>query len=321
MKEINLFAIQGFKIGHAQDENAGTGISVFLFDDCFPVGVDIRGGGPASRETPLLSPYMGANGLHALVLSGGSAFGLDASGGVLQFLEERNIGFDTGITKVPLVCQSCIFDLALGEKNIRPTKEMAYQACINANNTILLEGNIGVGIGASVGKMQGMDFAMKSGVGVFAVEYNGIQVGAFVVNNALGDIYHPETNKKLIGMYDRKHKNFLSSNEALLSTIQRNENLFQPVTNTCLGIIFTNAQFNKAELGKISSMTYNALAKTISPVHTMADGDTIYTVSTGKKKADINAIGLLSTLVMEKAIVRSATQATSLYGLPSYQEI
>lgn len=327
MREIPLFAIQGFKIGHAQNKEAGTGISVFLFDSLRPVGVDVRGGGPASRETPLLDPKKGAGGLHALVLSGGSAFGLDASGGVLTYLEEQGIGFDVGVTKVPLVCQSCIFDLTVGSSTVRPTKEMAYEACKNASNTVFYEGCIGVGTGASVGKVCGMDYAMKTGIGAFAMECDGIQAGAVVVLNALGDIFDPETGQKIAGVLADDKKSFSAErtgNGELLKILAREQNLFaqdKSVTNTTLGIIFTNAKFDKAALSKLASVTQNAFARTICPVHTMADGDTVYAVSVGEKKADINALGVLCTMVMEKAIVRAVKTASPLYGLPAYSSL
>lgn len=333
IQEIPLFAIQGFKAGHAEDKEAGTGVSVFLFDRLSPVGADIRGGGPASRETPLLDPQKGANGLHALVLSGGSAFGLDAGGGVLNYLEERGIGFDVGVTKVPLVCQSCLFDLTVGSATVRPGREMAYQACKNAANTAFLEGCIGAGMGASVGKVLGMDYAMKTGIGAYALELDGIQAGAVVVLNALGDIFDPETGQKIAGILASDKKSFSSDRTAqleLLKLLAQEQNLFtqsqeeqkqHSVINTTLGIIFTNAKFDKAQLSKLASVTHNAYARTISPVHTMADGDTVYAVSLGEKKADINALGVLCTMVMEKAIVRAVKTAEPLFGLPSYSSL
>lgn len=327
IQEIPLFAIEGFKAGHAHDKQAGTGVSGFLFDVCSPVGVDIRGGGPASRETPLLDPQKGACGLHGLVLSGGSAFGLDASGGVLAYLEEQGIGFDVGVTKVPLVCQSCIFDLTVGSSMVRPTKEMAYAACKNAVNTKFIEGCVGAGMGASVGKVCGMDYAMKTGIGAYAVQADGIQAGAVVVLNALGDVFDPQTGQKIAGVLAEDKKSFSADRTAqteLLKLLAREQNLFaqdKSVTNTTLGIIFTNAKFDKAGLSKLASVTHNAYARTICPVHTMLDGDTVYAVSLGEKKADINALGVLCTMVMEKAIVRAVKTATPMFGLPSYSSL
>lgn len=261
------------------------------------------------------------------MLSGGSAFGLDASGGVLRYLEEQGIGFDVGVTKVPLVCQSCIFDLTVGSFAVRPDKDMAYQACKNATNTAFREGCIGAGMGASVGKVCGMDYAMKTGIGAFAMELDGIQVGAVAVLNALGDIFDPETGQKIAGVVASDKKSFSPARTAqseLLKILAQEQNLFvqdKSVTNTTLGIIFTNAKGDKASLSKLASVTHNAYARTICPVHTMADGDTIYAVSLGEKKADINALGVLSTMVMEKALVRAVKTAEPLFGLPSYSSI
>ena len=165
MEEIGILEVGGFQIGQAQDMEAATGITVLLCDTCAPTGVDIRGGGPASRETPLLDPRAASTGIHALVLSGGSAFALDAAGGVMRYLEERDIGFDVGVTRVPLVCQSCVFDLAIGRKDVRPDAAMAYQACLNARRDTVEEGCVGAGTGCTVGKWAGGDFAMKSGMG------------------------------------------------------------------------------------------------------------------------------------------------------------
>ena len=202
MHEIDIMDIGGFKIGQAEDTKGLTGCTVFLFDKQSPAGVDIRGGGPASRETPLLNPVADAKGIHALVLSGGSAFGLDAAGGVMKYLEERDIGFDVGVTKVPLVVQSCIFDLVIGDKNARPDGKMAYKACENASYDTFLQGNYGAGMGATVGKYMGRERSMKSGIGAYAVQLGELKVGAVVTLNALGDIYDIDTDKKIAGALD-----------------------------------------------------------------------------------------------------------------------
>ncbi len=191
MREIDFISVGGFKVGHAQNLQAGTGLTVILPDKCAPCGVDIRGGGPASRETPLLNPLMASTGIHALVLSGGSAFGLDASGGVMQYLEEHDIGYDVGITKVPLVCQSGLFDLSIGDKTIRPDKKMGYQACQNASYDSVPQGNVGAGTGCSVGKMLGPNFAMKSGIGTYAMQVGDVKVGVIIALHC-----HPRASRK-----------------------------------------------------------------------------------------------------------------------------
>ncbi len=315
MKEIDLLEVGGFRAGHAQDREAGTGCTVLLFDGCAPAGVDIRGGGPASRETPLLDPRMDAKGIHALLLSGGSAFGLDAAGGVMRYLEERDIGFDTGITKVPLVCQSCIFDLAVGRPDVRPDAAMAYRACENASREPLANGCVGGGTGACVGKYRGREFAMKTGIGTWAAQVGEIRVGAVVVLNALGDIFDIDTGKQIAGMRTEDGRGLRSSEQALWEDAGQCRSLF--TGNTTIGAVLTNGAFNKAELGKIAAMAHNGYARAIRPVHTTADGDSIYALSVGTQTADLNAVGSLAAYVMGKAISRAVQAAEPMFGMPS----
>jgi len=315
MKEIDLLEVGGFRAGHAQDREAGTGCTVLLFDGCAPAGVDIRGGGPASRETPLLDPRMDAKGIHALLLSGGSAFGLDAAGGVMHYLEERDIGFDTGVTKVPLVCQSCIFDLAVGRPDVRPDAAMAYRACENASREPLANGCVGGGTGACVGKYRGREFAMKTGIGTWAAQVGEIRVGAVVVLNALGDIFDIDTGKQIAGMRTEDGRGLRSSEQALWEDAGQCRSLF--TGNTTIGAVLTNGAFNKAELGKIAAMAHNGYARAIRPVHTTADGDSIYALSVGSQTADLNAVGSLAAYVMGKAISRAVQAAEPMFGLPS----
>ncbi len=301
MNEISIFEIGGLSIGQDQNEKAGTGVTVFLFDECSPAGVDIRGGGPASRETPLLDPVADAKGIHALVLSGGSAFGLDAAGGVMKFLEERGIGFDVGVTKVPLVCQSSLFDLGYRECNVRPDAEMAYRACVNASREHFKEGSFGAGTGATVGKILGMEHSMKSGIGSYAVSVGAVKVGAVVAVNALGDIFDVDTGEQLAGLL-AEDGTLLSTEEVMYDEMENVRDLFAGNTNTTIGAVFTNAEFGKASLSKIASMAHNGYARSIRPVHTTADGDSIYAVSLGNVKTDLNAVGTLASYVMAKAV-------------------
>lgn len=311
--------IGGFRAGHAQDTEAGTGCTVLLFDECAPAGIDIRGGGPASRETPLLDPRMDAKGIHALLLSGGSAFGLDAAGGVMRWLEERGIGFDTGITKVPLVCQSCIFDLAIGRMDIRPDTAMAYRACESASRNPLPQGCVGAGTGACVGKYRGREYAMKTGVGTFAVQVGDVKVGAIVILNALGDIFDIDTGRQIAGMRTENGKGLRSSEAELWKDAGQQRDLF--TGNTTIGAVLTNGAFSKAELGKIASMTHNGYARAIRPVHTTADGDSIYALSVGQVTSDLNAVGSLAAYAMGKAIARAAENAVSMFGLLAMRDL
>ncbi len=310
MKEISIFEIGGLSIGQEQDEKAGTGVTVFLFEECAPAGIDIRGGGPASRETPLLNPVADAKGIHALVLSGGSAFGLDAAGGVMKFLEERGTGFDVGVTKVPLVCQSSLFDLGYKECFVRPDAKMAYSACGKASKERFDEGSFGAGTGATVGKIRGMEHAMKSGIGSYAVSVGNVKIGAVVAVNALGDIFDVDTGEQLAGPLADDGHTLLSTERLMYDEMENAHDLFTGRTNTTIGAVFTNAKFDKTKLNKIASMAHNGYARSIRPVHTTADGDSIYAVSLGQVPADLNAVGTLASYVMAKA-VGNAVKAAS----------
>lgn len=306
MKEIKLTDIGKFNIGNAQDIENGTGVTVIISKNGMRAGIDIRGGGPASRETPLLNPLMHADKIHALVLSGGSAFGLDASAGVMEYLEERNIGFDVGITKVPLVCQSCIFDLGYKNYKIRPDKKMGYEACVNSEKNELKEGSVGGGTGAAVGKLYGMPQSQKSGIGAYAVQLGDLKVGAIVIVNAFGDVFDNKGNK-IAGLKNKEGTKFLDFKEEMYKSIKPKS---QFTNNTTIGAIITNAIFEKSLLCKIASMGQNGLARRISPVHTMSDGDSVYALSVGDVTADINVVGTLACQVMETAIERAVKQST-----------
>ncbi len=319
MKEIPITNFENLKIGSTENTKAGTGCTVFIFEKGAAVGLDVRGGGPASVESELLKPVAAAEKIHAILLSGGSAFGLEASCGVREYLEERGIGFDVGVTKVPLVCQSCLFDLAVGEVGTRPDKAMGYEACKNAETGNYKDGSYGAGTGATVGKVKGMDFCMKSGIGSYAVKTGELMVGAVVAVNALGDIFDWKTGKKAAGLLGEDRKTFLDSEEEMLKINQVIENKF--VGNTTIGAVFTNAEFNKTKLCKIAGMAHDGYARSIRPVHTSADGDSIYAVSLGDVKADQDMVGTLAARVVSQAILRAVEYAESAYGFPSAKEI
>ena len=312
MQEIGIMEVGGFRVGHAQDSEAATGCTVLLCDRMSPAGLDVRGGGPASRESQILSPVAQADSINGVLLSGGSAFGLDAAGGVQKYLEERDIGFDVGVTKVPLVSQSCLFDLGVGRMDVRPDGAMAYRACENAGYDPPAEGNMGVGTGCSVGKYRGMSRAMKSGFGTYALQAGPLKVGALVAVNALGDIY--DNGVQIAGLLNADHTALSNTLEELFQDVTIADNLF--AGNTTLGIVVTNAKLNKTQLTKVAGMTHNGFARAIRPVHTMADGDSIYALSTGDLPGDINVVGAMAALAMERAIVRAVRAAQSAYGLP-----
>lgn len=316
LKEIKFIDIDGIKLGHAEDEIGGTGVSVVIAKDGATGGVDVRGGAPGTRETDLLDPSEMVEKVHAVVLSGGSAFGLDASSGVMKYLEERDIGFDVTVAKVPIVCQAVLFDLAFKDPKARPDKEMGYKACINSETySGDINGNIGGGFGATVGKLLGPDTSMKGGLGTYAVEVNGLKVGAIVCVNCLGDVIDPKNSEIVAGAFDRSTKTFLNSENILLNNINKEKTPFKG--NTTIGIIVTNAKFTKAEAKKVSSMAHNGFARTMRPAHTMFDGDTIFTMATNKIESDVTTVGMLSSNVMEKAILRAVKSAETLYGVPS----
>lgn len=306
LKPIELTEIAGVRIGNTQNEEAKTGVTVVIFEEGAKVGVDVSGGGPASRETPLASPITADNPVNAICLSGGSAFGLAASDGVMRYLEERKMGYDTGFAYVPLVLQACIFDLGLGSSTIRPDSAMGYEACVNAEKSIVKHGNIGAGCGATVGKILGMEQSTKTGLGVAAVSVGGLQMAAVVALNALGDIFDPTTGTKIAGLKNPEGNDFLDTCEQLYQ-ISAPTDLFQG--NTTIGIVITNGDFSKAEMNKIAAMTRNAYGRCINPVGTMADGDTIYAACTGKVKADVNMAGTLAAKVMEMAIIDAVNSA------------
>ena len=325
IKEIKITDIENIKIGNAEDEKAGTGCTVIICERGAITGLDVRGGGPASRESELTKPFATAEVIHAVLLSGGSAFGLDAAGGVMKYLEERNIGFDVGVTKVPLVCESCIFDLRVGDYKIRPDAKMGYQACVNSKKNNIQMGNHGAGTGATVGKILGIDYAMKSGLGFYALQIGNLKVGAIVSVNAFGDIFDYESGSMIAGVLNKEKNGFGNSEEELIK-IAENKNLSFDIennitTNTTIGAVITNAKFTKSQMGKIASMTHNGFARTIKPVHTTLDGDSIYAMSVGDVNANLDAVGSIAAMVMGKAINSAIINTKSAYGFKAYNDL
>lgn len=318
--EIRISDFSGISIGQVENVESGTGCTVLICRDGMRAGVDVRGGGPASRETPLLNPLMAAHTVHGIVLAGGSAFGLDAAGGVMKCLEEYGIGYDVGVTKVPLVVQSDIFDLTVGNPFVRPDASMGYEAAkIALESPNYRDGNHGVGCGATVGKIAGMDTCMKSGIGSYAVRIGELMIGAVVVVNALGDVYDWKTGKQVAGLLTKEKKALCSTTEYMTADRQIVENKF--VGNTTLAVVMTNAVFDKAQLCKIAGLAHNGYARSIRPVHTSADGDTIYAASVGDIRADYDLVGTLAADIVSEAILRAVLSARSAYGFPAASEI
>jgi L-aminopeptidase/D-esterase-like protein len=298
---ITITAVPGLRVGHAQNDEAMTGCTVILCETGAVGGVDQRGGAPGTLETDLLRPMHRVEKVHGVLLTGGSAFGLEAAGGVMRYLEERGIGFDVGVARVPIVPAAVIFDLAIGRADVRPDAEMAYQACLNATSEPVIEGNVGAGTGATVGKILGMQNAMKLGVGSACVEIvEGLFVGAIAVVNALGDVIDPRTGTIIAGA--RSEDGFA---DTLSVMRQFQAKSATSTSNTVIGVVATNAKLSKEEANKVAQMAQDGLARTIRPAHTMYDGDTIFALSTGDVKADVNLIGAFAAEMFAEAIVWS----------------
>lgn len=318
MKEINISEIEGFKIGQAQNKDGATGCTVIICEKGAFAGVDVRGGGPASRETELLKPVNLVEQIHAVMLSGGSAYGLDAGSGAMKYLEEKGIGFDVQVAVVPIVCGAALFDLVVGDPKSRPDLEMGYQACVNASNNPPKEGNEGAGTGATVGKLFGTERMMKSGLGTYAAQAGGLKVGAIVAVNALGDVIDIDTGKAIAGLLSEDKSKIISTEQAMYDQYENQTNLFSG--NTTIGVIVTNAKLTKTQATKIASIAHNGFARAIRPVHTMFDGDTIFVMATGEVEVMPDAVGALASTVMAKAINRAAKAAAPAYGLKSSKD-
>lgn len=316
MKEIEISRIEGIRIGHATDEGGGTGCTAILCEKGAFAGVDVRGGGPASRETELLKPVNLVEQIHCVMLSGGSAYGLAAGDGAMAFLEEQGIGFDVGVGVVPIVCGASLFDLVVGDPKARPDKAMGYEACKHAmEGSVPEEGNAGAGTGASVGKYLGVDTMMKSGLGIYCVETGGVKVGAVVAVNALGDITDPETGEVLAGILTSDKSAIGSTFDTMMEELAGGRNVFSG--NTTLGCIVTNGKLTKSQANKVASIAHNGFARTIRPVHTSFDGDTIFVMATGEAEVSPDALGALAAEVMAKAVCRAVLAAKPAYGLPA----
>ena len=292
-------------------------------------GVDQRGGAPGTRETDLLRPLHMVEKVHAVLLSGGSAFGLDAASGVMKYLEEQEIGFNAGVARVPIVPAAILFDLGIGDPTIRPDATMGYRASQNASSEPPAEGNIGAGTGCTVGKILGPGQSMKSGIGTASMEIGGgIILGAIVAVNAFGDVVDPTAGKIIAGARAAKvgpvklgsAGYFANTLTVMRSLIGRTALSFASRSNTVIGVVATNAKLDKIQTNKVAQMAHNGLARTIQPAHTMFDGDTIFALSTGRKNADVNIVGAFASEVMVEAVLTSgpgSKKRRSVYLLPA----
>ena len=315
----NILDVKGLKVGQVEDEKALTGCTVVICEKGATCGVDVRGSAPGTRETDLLDPINSVQNVHAVVLSGGSAFGLESTCGVSQYLEENNIGFDVGVCKVPIVTGAVLFDLAVGNHKIRPNKEMGYKACLNASETELKQGNYGAGCGSTVGKVKGAEFAMKGGIGSYSIKLdNGIVVSALIAVNAFGDVY--EDGNVIAGVLNDEKNRLLNTYDIMKQGVMKGG---FSIDNTTIGIVATNAKLTKAQCKKISQMAHDGYAKAIFPIHTPHDGDTIFTMATGEieVEADLTLLGCLATEAVEKSIINAVKSAKSIQNIVSYKEL
>lgn len=310
--------VKGIKAGHSQSEQGMTGCTAVICEKGAVGGVDVRGSAPGTRETDLLKPEKMVDRIHGVVLAGGSAFGLEAASGVMRYLEEQKIGFNVGVTKVPIVTSAVIFDLNIGDYKIRPDLQMGYDAARSATAEESRQGNVGCGMGATVGKVLGPEHAMKSGLGSASVKAGELIVSAIIAVNSFGDIYDYETGRQLAGVYDYKKRELLNTYEIMK---RERASLGFPMRNTTIGVVATNAVLTKAEANKIAAMAQNGFARSINPVHTMLDGDTIFTMATNEIKADINLVGTMAAEAVSRAITNAVINAKSCHGLVSYSDI
>jgi L-aminopeptidase/D-esterase-like protein len=312
-----LTDIPGFKVGHAQDLEALTGCTVVLCPPDTVGGVDQRGGAPGTRETDLLHPMHLVNQVTAVLLTGGSAFGLDAAGGVMRYCEEHKLGFNAGVAKVPIVPAAVLFDLGIGDPRIRPDAEMGYQACLNAAEGEIQEGNVGAGTGASVGKILSMKMATKSGIGTASVDLGGGgKVAALVAVNAFGDVIDPDRGEIVAGA--RGIKGYADTLKVMKSFVGKKVMGFMAgASNTVIGVVATNVKLSKEGVTRVAQMAHNGLARTIRPAFSLMDGDTVFGLASGKVEMDLNIVGAYAAEVYAQAILRAVRSAEKAGGLPA----
>ena len=319
MAEISVDEIHDFKIGQAQNIEAATGCTVIICDKGAVCGVDVRGGSPGTRDTDALNPVNNREKVHAVLLSGGSSFGLDAAGGAMKYLEEKKIGRDVAVTVVPNVCAAILFDLRCGSSAIRPDVDMGYAACENAFSlTAWKSGNYGAGTGATVGKFGGIKYAMKGGVGSSVLLHDELYVGAIVAVNCAGDIYDNKVGKIIAGTRTANGKGFADSEQLVLDQYNQASDLFSG--NTVIGCIITNARLTKSQATKLASMGHNGIARAVRPAHTIFDGDTIFSMCTGDIDATLTSVGILAGRAIENAIIDAVKSAESYDGLPAMRD-
>jgi L-aminopeptidase/D-esterase-like protein len=317
--EKEFIKINGVKIGHATNLDAATGCTVVICEQGAIAGVDVRGGSPGTRETDSLNPVNAGNSIHAVLLTGGSAFGLDAAAGVMQYLEERKIGRDVKVTHVPIVCGAVLFDLMCGGHSIRPDKKMGYDACFNATSEACAEGSVGAGTGATIGKIKGYNYAMKGGLGTSYFQTGDLIVGAIMAVNCIGDIFDTKTNRLIAGVLKPEKQTVANTEQIMIANYNDKQDFFSG--NTIIGVVVTNAKLSKPEANKLASMAQNGIGRAVRPAHTTFDGDTIFAMSTGEVEANINTVGMLAAKAVENAILRGVKTAEPIHGFKAFRDI
>jgi L-aminopeptidase/D-esterase-like protein len=316
-----LTAVPGIKVGHASMKERPTGCTVVLVEGGAVAGVDVRGGAPGTREIALLDPVASVQKVHAIVLSGGSAFGLDAASGVMRFLDERGVGFRTSAGPVPIVPAAVLYDLSVGEGKVRPDADAGYRAAKAATTDPVSEGNVGAGTGATVGKLCGAKRAMKGGLGSFAIRRDGLIVAALVAVNAVGDVIDPVTGEVIAGARTDDGSGLLD----MRRLAQTDAACGNPLTgeNTTIGVVATNAILTQAQATKLAQMAQDGLARSIYPSHTPWDGDTIFALSTGKWQGETSLaiLGALAAEVVARSVTRAVWSAESLPELPAANDL
>lgn len=311
--------VPGIRVGNAQDLDAGTGCTVIITEGGAVTGVDVRGGAPGTREIACLLPTNLITHTHAIYLGGGSSYGLEGAYGVMQYLEERDVGFNAGVTKVPIVPGAVLFDLRFGDYKRRPDKPMGYTAAERAASGPLEQGNIGAGTGATIGKVVDEAHMMKGGLGTASIIVRDLVVGALVIVNCFGDVIDPSTGDIIAGTLSPDKGGFADS-ARLLAIVERKENE-SFTTSTTIGVVATNAGLTKSEATKVAMMAHNGYARSIRPVHTMFDGDTIFCLSTGSTAAMVSAVGTLAADAIALAVVSAVKAARTLHNVPTYYDI
>ena len=319
MEEINFTDIGGIKVGHAQNFDAATGCTVVLCEKGAVAGVDVRGSSPSTRETDGLNPVNVRDCIHAVLLTGGSAYGLDAAAGVMQYLEEHDVGRDVQVAKVPIVCGAVIFDLNCGRADVRPDREMGYAACKSASAGPIAIGSIGAGTGATVGKIKGPKYAMKGGLGACCYQLGDLKVGALIVVNALGDVYDAGARRIIAGALSEDKRCLAGTEHLMLGKYGDVTDLY--ASNTVIGVVATNAKLTKSEANKLASIAHDGLARAVRPAHTTFDGDTLFAMATCEAHANFNVVALIAARAVETAIVRGVRAAESMGGAPSCKDL